>query len=236
MTSVHTYGKIYDDKIFCEVFNMFTSILNSVMNEPSIAPFVATCKEYIASLGLAFPLIIVCLGLIVGLFGRRLSDPIRFLLLFAIGFAASVHWVAPLVQGFVPAIPGYAIGLALGIFAAVMSRFIYNMAYIGVIGYETYIICFNAAFLVELTAYTKGNLPVCITVAVVATVIALLLRKYLEMIITAAAGGVAIAYFAKQLFDYTVYINLDPRTALFLIGGVLAIPMFIYQYYNRVIY
>ena len=236
MTSVHIYGKIYDDKIFCEVFIMFTSILNSVMNESSIAPFVATCKEYIASLGLLFPFIIVCLGLIVGLFGRRLSDAIRFLLLFAIGFVASVHWVAPIIQGFVPAIPAYAIGLALGIFAAVMSRFIYNVVYIGAIGFDTYNICFNALFLAELTAFTKGNLPVSVGAAVVAVVIALLLRKYLEMIITAAAGGVAIAYFAKQLFDYTVYINLDPMTALFIVGGGLAIPMFIYQYYNRVIY
>jgi len=215
---------------------MFASILNSVMNEPSIAPFVATCKEYIASLGLAFPLIIVCLGLIVGLFGRRLSDTIRFILLFAIGFVASVHWVAPLIQGFVPAIPAYAIGLALGIFAAVMSRFIYNVAYVAVIGFDTFNICFNALLLVELTAFTKGNLPVSITVAVVAVVIALLLRKYLEMIITAAAGGLAIAYFVKQLFDYTVYINLDAGTAFLIAGAVLAIPMFIYQYYNRVIY
>lgn len=215
---------------------MFTSILNSVMNESSIAPFVATCKEYIASLGLAFPLILICLCLVVGLFGRRLSDTIRFLLLFAIGFVASVHWVAPLIQGFVPAIPAYAIGLAAGIFAAVMSRFIYNVAYVGVIGFDTYNICFNALFLVELTAYTKGNLAVSITVAVVATVIALLLRKYLEMIITAAAGGIGLAYFAKQIFDYTVYINLDRMTAILIVGGVLAIPMFIYQYYNRVIY
>jgi hypothetical protein len=206
------------------------------MNEPSIAPFFATCKEYIASLGLAFPLIIVCLSLIVGLFGRRLSDPIRFILLFAIGFVASVHWVAPLIRGFVPAIPAYAIGLALGVFAAVMSRFIYNAVYVGVIGFDTYNICFNALFLVEITAFTKGNLPVSIVVAVVAVVIALLLRKYLEMIITAVAGGVGVAFFAKQLFDYTVYINLDPMTSIFIVGGALAIPMFIYQYYNRVIY
>jgi hypothetical protein len=156
--------------------------------------------------------------------------------LFAIGFVASVHWVAPLIRGFVPAIPAYAIGLALGVFAAVMSRFIYNAVYVGVIGFDTYNICFNALFLVEITAFTKGNLPVSIVVAVVAVVIALLLRKYLEMIITAVAGGVGVAFFAKQLFDYTVYINLDPMTSIFIVGGALAIPMFIYQYYNRVIY
>ena len=215
---------------------MFTSIINSVISEPSIAPFFATCKEYVASLGVAFPLILICLCLVVGLFGRRLSDPIRFLLLFAVGFVASVHWVAPLVQGFVPAIPGYAIGLAVGIFAAVMSRFIYNVVYVGCIGFDTYNICFNALLLVEITAFTKGNLPVCIGVAVVATVIALLLRKYLEMIITAGAGGIGLAFFMQKIFDYTVYINLDTMTAILLVGGVVAIPMFIYQFYNRVIY
>ena len=215
---------------------MFTSILNSVLSEPSIAPYYDICKGYIGSLGIAFPLIVICLCFVVGLYGRRLSDILRFVLLFAVGFVASVYWVAPIVKGFVPVIPAYAIGLAVGIFAAVMSRFIYNVVYIGVIGFDTYNICFNAIFLVEITSMTKGNLAVSIGAAVVAVAIALLVRRYLEMVITAAAGGIGIAFFVKQFIDYTVYINLDTMTSVFVVGAVLAIPMFIYQYYNRVIY
>ena len=214
---------------------MFTSILDSIMNEPSIAPHVATYNGFVASLGDFFPYLLIALCLMVGLFGRRLSGLIRVVLLFAIGFVASVYWVAPLVQKYV-AIPAIAVGLAVGLLAAVLSRMIYNFVYIGCIGFDVYNICFNAIFFAELTAYTQGNLPVSIVAATVAVGIALLLRKYLEMIITAAAGGIGIAFFVKSLFDYTAYVTLDPTLTMVLAGLILAIPMFIYQYYNRVIY
>ena len=159
---------------------MFTSIFNSVMNEPSIVPFTAAFKEFIASLGGFYPLVLIALCLVVGLFGRRLSDVIRVVLLFAVGFVASVHWVAPLVQGFIPSIPAYVIGLAIGIFAAVMSRMIYNLVYVGCIGFDTYNICFNALFLVEVTALTKGNLYLCVGIAVAAVVMVVIYKVIIK--------------------------------------------------------
>ena len=216
---------------------MFMSIINSVMNEASIAPFTTAFNEFVASLGVVFPIAIIALSLIVGLFGRRLSDPIRFLLMFAVGFVASVYWLAPLVTTVVPNIPAYAVGLAVGIFAAVMSRLIYNLVYVGCIGFDTYNICLNGIFLVEITAMTKGNFSASLAVAIGITILALLVRKYLEMIITAAAGGIGIAFFAKQFFDYTTsFGSMDPNTAMIIVGLVLALPMFLFQYRNRVIF
>ena len=214
---------------------MFTSIINSVMSEPSIAPFFASYQTFVEALGSFYPILLIALSLVVGLFGRRQSGLLRVVLLFAVGFVASVFWVAPVVQDFVT-IPGYAIGLAFGILAAVMSRMIYDFVYIGCIGFDVYNICFNALFLVELTALTQGNLATSVGIAVVATIAALLLRKYLEMIITAGIGGLGIAFFLKQLVDYTVNFNLDPNTSVIVVGILLAIPMFIYQYYNRILY
>ena len=70
---------------------MLGSIFNSVLNEASIAPYAATAKEFIASLGVIFPIAIIALCLFVGLFGRRISGLVRFLLLFVIGFFAAVQ-------------------------------------------------------------------------------------------------------------------------------------------------
>lgn len=206
------------------------------MSEPSIAPFYASYQTFVASLGIYFPIILSAVCLLIGLFGRRNSGIVRVVLLFAVGFVASVYWAAPFVQQFLSAIPAYAIGLACGIFAAVTSRMIYDLVYIGCIGFDVYNICFNALFLVELTAFTKGNLALSVGIAVVAVLLSLLLRKYLEMILTAGIGGIGIAYFVKQLYDYTVFVNLDANTAMLVVGAVIAIPMFIYQYYNRVLY
>ena len=214
---------------------MFTSIFDAVMNEPSIAPHYATVNGFIASLGELFPFIVIALSLIVGLFGRRLSGVIRTVLLFAIGFVASIYWVAPLVQQFAP-VPALYIGLAVGLLASVLSRMIYNFVYIGCIGFDVYNICFNALFFAEITVHTQGNLPISLGAAAVAVALALFLRKYLEMIITAAAGGIGVAYFVKTLFDYTASFSFDPNVTMLVAGAIVAVPMFFYQYYNRVIY
>ena len=216
---------------------MFTSLLDSVMNEPSIAPFAQSYNSFVASLGNFVPFIMIALCLVVGLYGRRMSDVLRVVFLFAIGFVASVHWLTPLVQTVVPEIPGLAIGLTVGLLSAVLSRMIYNFVYIGCIGFDVYNICFNALFFAELTALTQGNLVYSVAAGVIAAAVALFLRKYLEMIITAAAGGIGVAFFFKSIFDYTAsFGGLEPTTAMLIVGAVVAAPMFIYQYYNRVIY
>ena len=216
---------------------MFMSIIDSVLNEASIKPFVDSFNAFTASLGVVFSVLIIVLSLLVGLFGRRLADPIRFLLLFAVGFVASVYWLAPMLAEFVPDVPAYAIGLSVGAFAAVMSRMIYNLVYVGCIGFDTYNICFNAILFAELTASVQGNLPVCLGIACGVTILALLVRKYLEMIITAAAGGIGVAFFANQIFGFTAnFGGMDPTTAVLLVGAVIALPFFLFQYRNRVIF
>lgn len=215
---------------------MFTSIFDSVMQEASIAPYVANISAFIEGMGITFPIVLIVLSLIVGLFGRRLSDLVRVVLLFAIGFVASVYWLAPMVATVVPGIPGFAIGIAVGLFAAVMSRLIYNLVYVGCIGFDVYNICFRGLFLVELTSLTQGNFTTSVTVAFVATLVALGLRKYLEMIITAVAGGIGVAYFANQIYEYSASMGMEPMTAIILVGAVLAIPFFLFQFRNRVLY
>ena len=56
------------------------------------------------------------------------------------------------------------------------------------------------------------------------------------MIITAGAAGVGLAFYLNQLFNYAPGFNLDPTTGVFLVGLVVGVPMFIYQYYNRILY
>ena len=215
---------------------MFTSIFDSVMKEASIAPFVSTFNEFVASLGMLFPLALIALCLIVGFFGRRLVDLVRVTLLFAIGFVASMYWIVPLVADMLPGVPGYAIGLGVGFVAALLSRLIYNGVYIGVIGFDTFNICFNGLFLAELTALTMGDFNTSIGVACAVTLVALMLRKYLEMLITAAAGGIGIAFFANQIYNYAASFNLAPMTTVIAVGAVFAFPMFLFQYRNRIIF
>jgi hypothetical protein len=209
------------------------SIFNSVINEPSIAPFVATVKGYVDTLGIAVYIGLIAVCLFVGLYGRRCSGLVRVSLLFAIGFVAAVYWVCPLVAKYAPQIPGYYIGLAAGLFLAVISRLIYNGVYIGAIGFDVYNILFNGMMFESVTAMTKGNLPVSVGVACAAVLFALIIRKYLEMLITAAGAGIGIAFFVSQMFDYAAKMNMKPVTAMLVVGAVLTLPMFIYQFRHR---
>ena len=212
---------------------MFTSILDSVLTEPSIAPYVESFKGFAASLGELFPFLVIALCLIVGAFGRKLSGLIRVALLFAIGFVSSVYWVAPFIAKFVPGIPAVGIGVIVGVIAAVLSKMIYNLTYIGCIGFDVYNICVNALFLTELTVHTQGDVRFSLVIAAAAVLLALGVRKYLEMIITAAAGGVGIAFFVKTIYDYTTHFEYDANMTMFILGGVIAIPLFFFQYRDR---
>ena len=212
---------------------MFTSILDSVLNEPSIAPYVESFKGFADSLGNLFPFLVIALCLVVGAFGRKLSGLIRVALLFSIGFVSSVYWVAPFLAKFIPGIPAVGLGVAVGVVAAVLSKMIYNLTYIGCIGFDVYNICFNALFLTELTVNTQGDNILSLAIAAGAVVIALGVRKYLEMIITAAAGGIGIAFFVQTLYDYTTYFEYDANMTKFILGGIIAIPLFFFQYRDR---
>lgn len=215
---------------------MITSILKSVINEASIAPFVTIVKNFYASYKIALLIALAVICLIVGFFGRRISGVVRVVIIFSVGFVAAVYWIVPLLKSSLPQVPGYAVGIAVGIFAAVMSRFIYDAVYVGVIAFDVYNICYNAIFFVELTSLTKGNLEVCLAVTFAVALIALAVRKYLEMIITSAAAGIGIAFVVENIYSYSGLMGLAPLTAILVIGIALAVPMFCYQYYNRVIY
>jgi uncharacterized membrane protein YjjB (DUF3815 family) len=74
---------------------------------------------------------------------------------------------------------------------------------------------------------------VLLAVAAVAVIIALFLRKYLEMLITSLLGGMGIAYFANTFFDYASRIKLTNETVIVLAGLILMVPMFLYQLRHR---
>ena len=215
---------------------MITSILKSVISEASIAPFVTMAEDFYNSYKIAFLIALAVICFVVGFFGRRISGIVRVIFIFAVGFVAAVYWGVPLMKDALPQIPGYAVGIAAGIFAAVMSRFIYDAVYVGVIAFDVYNIFYNALFFIELTSLAKGNLEVCLGITFAVVLVALLLRKYLEMIVTSAAGGIGIAFAVETIVSYSGYMGMDSLTAMLVVGGILAVPMFCYQYYNRVIY
>ena len=71
---------------------MIMSILQSVISEASIAPFVSMAQNLYSSYKIAFLVALAVICLVVGFFGRRISGVVRVVLLFAVGFIAAMYW------------------------------------------------------------------------------------------------------------------------------------------------
>jgi len=193
-------------------------------------------KEYNAFMAEHRPLVLLLLLpilLVVGFFGKRLFGVFRVCGFLALGFLVGYFFCSPYVQTYIPAIPAAVTGAFLGILLAVLSKFIYNAVYVGVIGFDAFNICFSALFFPQLETLTKGNWVISIAVAVIVVAISLILRKYIEMIGTAAVGGIGFAFVLREVFVYTAFVMIDPDITSLILGGVLAMVMLIFQYITR---
>lgn len=214
---------------------MLTKLFDNVIADPSIAPYVEPFMDFIEPLALFFGILLVGLCLAVGFFGQRMFGFIRWALVFIVGFVAGAGLLAPIVKLLAPAINGLMVGVAVGLILAVLSRFIYNIVFIAVIGFDVYNICYSALFIPALANFSQGDMVKSIAVAVVCVLIALILRKYLEMIITAGIGGIGLAFaIDTKLFTYTNFLPLDATLGAIILGSVVALVMLVYQYKNRV--
>ncbi len=215
---------------------MLIKIFYAVMSEPSIAPIIAYIDGFLGQWAMVVPFVLIALFITIGLFGRRMTNVIRYILFFVLGFFASVYWLVPLAQIYVPELPGYVVGLVIGIIASVLSRFIYDAVYISFIGFDVFNICYGALVFVEVTAYTKGNLILSLVIAAVFVIVALVIRKYLEMLVTALIGGIGVAYTVYELFDFTKFIGLDSMTTIVFAGVLVAAGFMVVQYNTRIKY
>ena len=136
-----------------------------------------------------FTLVLTALSVVQILFGKKLLGFQKFVACLAIGFACGTVYVYPLLEGIGWAIiPDWAVGLVVGVVAALLSKLIYFLAYILAAGAGVYFLCMGD-ILPEAIASITGQWYIALIAAVVAIVVALLLRKIIETVGIAALGG-----------------------------------------------
>jgi hypothetical protein len=156
--------------------------------EADIAPIWEKALGFLQPVMPYMAYILLGLGVIVALFGKKLLPIAKFLGCFVIGFAAGVLYLSPLVDK-IWVIPSWIIGLIIGVIAAVFFKIIYVLLVAAFAGYGMYFICFNAAVLPQVTVYTAGNWIYSLIAAAVAILIVFLLLKWIEMLGTAFLGA-----------------------------------------------
>lgn len=188
----------------------------------------------IASILPYLAVVFVALSLIETFFGKKLLTIQKVLGSFVVGFVLGVQYVSPIVDK-VLVIQPWITGLVVGAVALILYKLIYIVAVIACAGYPVYFICYTAAYLPEVTGYTKGNMMYSGIAAAVAIVIVLLLLKYVEILGTAVLGAYFTTLCIKTMYDFTALEFLKGYESLsfYVVFGFIALLGFIFQFKTR---
>ncbi len=143
----------------------------------------------------------VIVGLVICLFGKKISGILKFIGFFALGYAIGVHFIAPLIPPEVP-IVGWVIGLVVAIVAAVAYKFLFVALYSVSVLYAVYRLCYFGFFLDKEPVFSVGKAITSLAVAAVVLILSLILFKFVEMLLTSALGSwIMVSAFSAVAFD-----------------------------------
>lgn len=192
-------------------------------------------RSFIGSLDTVLPFIMMAVMLIFAFFGKKILPLCKFIFFFAFGFALGVVCISPLIDKIVD-IPSWISGLILAILAAILYRFLYVVLYALVAFYSVFTVC-DMGFGEMLSSLGEDiSFYIYVAVAVVAVILAFVLRKYVEMLGTAALAGFAISkLFVSNVYNFENigFIADNSWIPILVISVVIALPGFIVQFKTR---
>ena len=172
-----------------EISNVFARI---TVPGGTIQSFWTTATDWLANnipFAWIIPSVLALLSLIQVFFGKKLLGIQKFLACLAIGFACGTVFIYPLLCNIgITFMADWVVGLIVGVVAAVLSRLVYFLAYILCAGCAGYILCLSGILPAAVAPYL-AHWYVGVGVAILFVVLALLLRRFIEMLGTAVLGG-----------------------------------------------
>ena len=232
-----TFGEFFEciknaELDFTGVWELLVAIYTAISTNATV---VALWEGLMGLISVVLPYmtyILLALCVVETFFGKKLFGLQKFLLFLTVGFTAGIQYVAPLITGLLP-IPEWVVGLVVGIVCALLCKFLYFVVYVVAAGYSVYMIAYSGAYLSFVTNFTKGNLIIALVCAAVAVVVALLLRKYIEMLGTAALGAWGVVTYVKAIYDFTALVPGSEALVGLIAFGVIALIGFAVQVKTR---
>lgn len=232
------WSKILDGLInakydFTKFLTKFKAMFTATVEEADVAALLDMAKASLASVLNYLPYILLALCVIEVFFGKKLFGIQKFLLMFGLGFIGGVLIVAPIVDKFI-VLPTYVTGAVVGLICAILCKLLYWLCYVAVFGYSVYMVCFAGVYLAAVTQYTKGILLYSAIAAGVVIIIALLLRKFIEMLATSALGAFGIVSIViSDFYDFTALVPGSEAIVKLAAIGVITLIGFIVQVKTR---
>ena len=185
--------------------------------------------------------ILIALGAIELLFGKRLLGVQKFFGMFFIGCGATVAYLVPLIP--LEGVGKYAwiIGLIAGVVAILLRKFLYMVLYIGAFAFIPACVLYSGT--IGALASFKGNLVIAAAAGAVIALLAILLRKWFEIWGLSIFGAWAIVAvldrpkYGIQIVDMICgkvsFLANQPVVVGFVLLGVLALVGIIFQTKTR---
>ncbi len=175
--------------------------------------------------------ILLALALVELLFGKRLLGLQKFIGMFALGYAATVVYLVPVLADLIPALAdfGWIVGIVVGIIAILLRKVLYILLYIVAFAYIPYYLVYSGS----IVASIGGSLIFAGAAAGVVVVLALLLRKWVEMLGLSALGAFCITKVLDVKLGVIDMIPFDGMIVGLAMVGVLTLIGFIIQVKTR---
>lgn len=213
------------------ILNYLKDMVAKALADTAVAGIFSTVKGLLNPVWAYRYILLMVLALVVALFGKRMFGLLKFFGGFEAGFVVGVVFLAPKLTF----LPSYVIGAVIGLVVALLMKFLYYVLLVGGVGYGMYYIAFAAPVLPVVFNFTKGNLLFSAVAAVVAVVLVLVLRKWLEMLGTAAAGAYMLTYALTFVYDVRTigFLANYGDIPLYVIMGLVTLVGFVIQVKTR---
>lgn len=219
---------------FAPLWQILSDTYYAITENPDMQGVWGVIMSLLAPISAVLPYILILLSLVVAFFGKKIMAIIKFTAFFVFGFALGLHFVTPWI-GYTIDVPGWVCGLVIAIVAATLYRTVYMAAYILAGSYCLYMVFYNGFYAIPRPEFSGYRAAISLLFVLIAVLLALFVRKYIEMLGTAVLGGYFVALvFRTLIFDYrTVFLASMPKLATFIITFAIAIPAFIVQFRTR---
>lgn len=191
--------------------------------------------NYLSGAMAYMPYILIGAGLIIALFGKKMGSFLKFVAFFGAGYVLGIHFLAPVIPSEVH-IPAWVVGLVVAFVAAILSKFVFGLTVSLSILYSVYRLCYHGFFLDPESGVAMGKAVTALAVAAIVLIIALVLFKYIEMLLFATLGAYMVtAGFSWAFFDLGSVAALGANSWILEVAviGVLALLAFAFQVKTR---
>ena len=178
-------------------------------------PDMTFLSNFFNSLAGVMPYVTIAIMFLFLFFGKKLLPQIKFVCSFFVGFGLGVYLLAPTVDGIISGVPAWVSGLVIALLLLAINRLFYFLFFISAAFFTSFVL---------LNSFLNFGALLLLSVAAVGVIIALIFKKYAEMLGTAFLGAfIMLKEINSSLLAFNTEINLGSAFSIELLSVIAVI-------------